>query len=76
MDADLVLFLELLYQIEIDAFDQGLMEDVCGDVSGSEDQNKIFVGMLIMLIFSEALVLYGMIVALVVGQNSYSCGGE
>merc|ERR1712038_1370868 len=25
------------------------------DVSGSEDQNKLFVGMLIMLIFSEAL---------------------
>ncbi len=27
------------------------------DVSGSEDQNKLFVGMLIMLIFSEALAL-------------------
>lgn len=28
-----------------------------GDVSGSDDQNKLFVGMLIMLIFSEALAL-------------------
>jgi V-type H+-transporting ATPase proteolipid subunit len=28
-----------------------------GEVSGSEDQNKLFVGMLIMLIFSEALAL-------------------
>jgi V-type H+-transporting ATPase 16kDa proteolipid subunit len=27
------------------------------DISGSEDQNKLFVGMLIMLIFSEALAL-------------------
>lgn len=44
-----------------------------GDVSGSEDQNKLFVSMLIMLIFSEALALYGMIVALIVSQHSYSC---
>lgn len=27
------------------------------EVSGSDDQNKLFVGMLIMLIFSEALAL-------------------
>ena len=27
------------------------------DLSGSDDQNKLFVGMLIMLIFSEALAL-------------------
>ena len=27
------------------------------EVSGTEDQNKLFVGMLIMLIFSEALAL-------------------
>merc|ERR1712238_37408 len=44
-----------------------------GDVSGAEDQNKLFVGMLIMLIFSEALALYGLIVALIVSQSSYSC---
>jgi V-type H+-transporting ATPase 16kDa proteolipid subunit len=43
------------------------------EVSGSDDQNKLFVGMLIMLIFSEALALYGMIIALIVSQNSYSC---
>jgi len=43
------------------------------ELSGSEDQNKLFVGMLIMLIFSEALALYGMIVALIVSQHSYSC---
>lgn len=43
------------------------------DISGSDDQNKLFVGMLIMLIFSEALALYGMIIALIVSQHSYSC---
>ena len=31
--------------------------DMGGEISGSEDQNKLFVGMLIMLIFSEALAL-------------------
>jgi len=43
------------------------------DVSGSDDQNKLFVGMLIMLIFSEALALYGLIVALIVSQHQYVC---
>jgi len=38
------------------------------------DENKLFVGMLIMLIFSEALALYGLIVALIVSQNAYKCG--
>jgi len=42
-------------------------------ISGSQDQNKLFVGMLIMLIFAEALALYGMIVALIVSQNVYIC---
>ena len=32
-------------------------DHVQDEVSGSEDQNKLFVGMLIMLIFSEALAL-------------------
>lgn len=49
-------------------------EEAAGeDVSGADDQNKLFVGMLIMLIFSEALALYGLIVALIVSQHSYSC---
>jgi len=46
------------------------------EVSGEDDQNKLFVGMLIILIFSEALALYGLIVALIVSQHSYSCGKE
>ena len=45
-----------------------------GGDGGGDDQNKLFVGMLIMLIFSEALALYGLIVALIVSQHSYSCG--
>jgi V-type H+-transporting ATPase 16kDa proteolipid subunit len=49
------------------------VHDDSGDISGSDDQNKLFVGMLIMLIFSEALALYGMIVALIVSQHTYSC---
>mmetsp|Transcript_20284 Transcript_20284/g.34871 ORF Transcript_20284/g.34871 Transcript_20284/m.34871 type:complete len:207 (+) Transcript_20284:101-721(+) len=40
---------------------------------GGGDENKLFVGMLIMLIFSEALALYGLIVALIVSQHSYPC---
>lgn len=44
-----------------------------GEISGSEDQSKLFVSMLIMLIFSEALALYGLIVALIVTQHNYSC---
>eukprot|EP00543_Licmophora_paradoxa_P000876 CAMPEP_0202458754 /NCGR_PEP_ID=MMETSP1360-20130828/27803_1 /ASSEMBLY_ACC=CAM_ASM_000848 /TAXON_ID=515479 /ORGANISM="Licmophora paradoxa, Strain CCMP2313" /LENGTH=218 /DNA_ID=CAMNT_0049079455 /DNA_START=31 /DNA_END=687 /DNA_ORIENTATION=+ len=49
-------------------------EDNAGDdVSGSDDQNKLFVGMLIMLIFSEALALYGLIIALIVSQHDYEC---
>jgi len=44
------------------------------DLSGSEDQNKLFVAMLIMLIFSEALALYGLIIALIVSQHEYTCG--
>lgn len=43
------------------------------DVSGSDDQNKLFVSMLIMLIFSEALALYGLIIALIVSQHDYAC---
>lgn len=40
----------------------------------SEGQNKLFVGMMVMLIFSEALALYGLIVALIVSQSKYECG--
>ena len=50
--------------------------DEGGDFGGSnnaEASNKLYVGMLIMLIFSEALALYGLIVALILSQNNYYC---
>lgn len=50
--------------------------DGAGDVSNSMTQeaaNKLYVGLLIMLIFSEALALYGLIVALILSQTGYSC---
>ncbi|KAI2497200.1 V-type proton ATPase [Fragilaria crotonensis] len=39
-----------------------------------EDSNKLYVGLLIMLIFSEALALYGLIVALILSQRTFYCG--
>ena len=56
-------------------------DDGDGDMAGTmesnkasaEGANKLYVGMLIMLIFSEALALYGLIVALILSQHSYSC---
>jgi V-type H+-transporting ATPase proteolipid subunit len=44
-----------------------------GGNNGTEGANKLYVGMLIMLIFSEALALYGLIVALILSQHNYSC---
>lgn len=45
-----------------------------GDAVSTEEANKLYVGLLIMLIFSEALALYGLIVALILSQHSYECG--
>mmetsp|Transcript_18255 Transcript_18255/g.29459 ORF Transcript_18255/g.29459 Transcript_18255/m.29459 type:complete len:204 (+) Transcript_18255:99-710(+) len=44
-----------------------------GSAGAAEAANKLYVGMLIMLIFSEALALYGLIVALILSQHNYSC---
>lgn len=41
--------------------------------NATEAANKLYVGMLIMLIFSEALALYGLIVALILSQHNYTC---
>jgi V-type H+-transporting ATPase 16kDa proteolipid subunit len=43
------------------------------DNKSAEDANKLYVGLLIMLIFAEALALYGLIVALILSQKSYYC---
>mmetsp|Transcript_18749 Transcript_18749/g.24146 ORF Transcript_18749/g.24146 Transcript_18749/m.24146 type:complete len:212 (-) Transcript_18749:178-813(-) len=41
--------------------------------NSAENSNKLYVGMLVMLIFSEALALYGLIVALILSQHNYLC---
>lgn len=41
--------------------------------TNTESANKLYVGMIIMLIFSEALALYGLIVALILSQHNYEC---
>ena len=54
-------------------------QDDGGDFGGSsnvEGSNKLYVGMLSTLIFSEALALYGLIVALILSQNNYYCSVE
>merc|ERR1711862_500377 len=43
---------------------------VLNDNVAFETANKLYVGVLIMLIFGEALALYGLIVALILTQNS------
>eukprot|EP00536_Pseudo-nitzschia_multiseries_P011875 jgi/Psemu1/207181/e_gw1.430.28.1 len=53
--------------------DQGEDGGDFGGASNAESSNKLYVGMLIMLIFSEALALYGLIVALILSQNTYMC---
>jgi len=56
---------------------EGDGDDVMGGGGGAknsaEGANKLYVGMLIMLIFSEALALYGLIVALILSQHNYVC---
>jgi len=44
------------------------------DAMSLEGANKLYVGLLIMLIFSEALALYGLIVALILSQHTFECG--
>ena len=53
--------------------DMGGETDFGGGSNAGEDANKLYVGMLIMLIFSEALALYGLIVALILSQHNYTC---
>ena len=54
----------------------GLSIGIAGDagVRACGQQEKIFVGMILMLIFGEALALYGLIVAIViVTVTNFSC---
>uniref|UniRef100_A0A7S1D611 V-type proton ATPase proteolipid subunit n=1 Tax=Cyclophora tenuis TaxID=216820 RepID=A0A7S1D611_CYCTE len=44
------------------------------EAMNTDAANKLYVGLLIMLIFAEALALYGLIVALILSQHTYYCG--
>merc|ERR1739842_251610 len=56
----------------------GMAIGIVGDagVRAVGQQEKLFVGMILILIFAEALGLYGLIVALILSQNSYVCEGD
>mmetsp|Transcript_6794 Transcript_6794/g.11268 ORF Transcript_6794/g.11268 Transcript_6794/m.11268 type:complete len:208 (+) Transcript_6794:47-670(+) len=49
-------------------------EEAANDARNLDDSNKLYVGLLIMLIFAEALALYGLIVALILSQHTFYCG--
>jgi len=53
----------------------GMAIGIVGDagVRAVGQQEKLFVGMILILIFAEALGLYGLIVALILSQNSFVC---
>ncbi|KAG5185250.1 V-ATPase proteolipid subunit C-like domain-containing protein [Tribonema minus] len=53
----------------------GMAIGIVGDagVRAVGQQERLFVGMILILIFAEALALYGLIVALILSQQSYSC---
>jgi F0F1-type ATP synthase membrane subunit c/vacuolar-type H+-ATPase subunit K len=53
----------------------GMAIGIVGDagVRAVGQQERLFVGMILILIFAEALGLYGLIVALILSQQSYQC---
>jgi V-type H+-transporting ATPase proteolipid subunit len=56
----------------------GMAIGIVGDagVRAVGQQEKLFVGMILILIFAEALGLYGLIVALILSQNGYECSNN
>lgn len=56
----------------------GMAIGIVGDagVRAVGQQEKLFVGMILILIFAEALGLYGLIVALILSQSDYKCGNN
>uniref|UniRef100_A0A7S1TW60 V-type proton ATPase proteolipid subunit n=1 Tax=Phaeomonas parva TaxID=124430 RepID=A0A7S1TW60_9STRA len=53
----------------------GMAIGIVGDagVRAVGQQDKLFVGMILILIFAEALGLYGLIVAIILSQQTFSC---
>merc|ERR1712228_846309 len=62
--------------VGLSALAAGLAIGVVGDagVRGNAQQPKLFVGMILILIFAEALGLYGLIVGLVVASSAEGKG--
>lgn len=56
----------------------GMAIGIVGDagVRAVGQQERLFVGMILILIFAEALGLYGLIVALILSQQSFECSNE
>ena len=56
----------------------GMAIGIVGDagVRAVGQQERLFVGMILILIFAEALGLYGLIVALILSQQSFSCSAS
>ena len=56
----------------------GMAIGIVGDagVRAVGQQEKLFVGMILILIFAEALGLYGLIVAIILSQQSYQCSSS
>lgn len=64
-----------MWNITNSGLSAGMAIGIVGDagVRAVGQQERLFVGMILILIFAEALGLYGMIVALILSQSSYSC---
>ena len=62
----------------LSALGAGMAIGIVGDagVRAVGQQEKLFVSMILVLIFAEALGLYGLIVALILSTNSYTCISE
>jgi V-type H+-transporting ATPase proteolipid subunit len=61
----------------LSALAAGLCIGIVGDagVRAIGQQEKLFVSMILILIFAEALGLYGLIIALILSNKTYSCAG-
>lgn len=71
----IMIYNDILYHSALAA---GMAIGIVGDagVRAVGQQEKLFVGMILILIFAEALGLYGLIVALILSQQSFNCSGE
>ena len=55
---------------------QDMADQSAIEAASVDEANKLYVGLLIMLIFAEALALYGLIVALILSQRTYYCEAD